>query len=74
MKTFSQSESVESEERENFISNYVMGRQLSLSKIDVSSIDMLFFPDQESFKNLREVHVAKVGDRPSQLRELSLKI
>ena len=37
-----------------------MGRQLSLSKIDVSSIDMLFFPDQESFKNLREVHVAEV--------------
>jgi len=35
--------------RENFISNYIMGRQLSLSKIDVSSIDMLFFPDQTHF-------------------------
>ena len=56
----SQSEPAESYQRENFISNYVMGRQLSLAKIDVSSIDMLFFPDQDSFKNLRAVHVAEV--------------
>ena len=48
---FDQSESLNSESalREHFISNYIMGRQLALSKIDVSSIDMLFFPDQEAF-------------------------
>ena len=48
---FSQSKSFISESvlREHFISNYIMGRQLALTKIDVSSIDMLFFPDQETF-------------------------
>ena len=51
MSDFDQSESLNSESvlREHFISNYIMGRQLALSNIDVSSIDMLFFPDQETF-------------------------